>query len=641
MKKKIIYGWMLLIFGMAVISCSNLVESISTIKPVETNTVYSETFASGFGSFVQKSDSGAQVWGFNSSGYALMTGYVNSVNNANIDWLISPEIDLTNVPAAKLTFDHCARYFADVSNEATVWISEGYKDANPTSSVTWTQLKTSAFSDPNSWTFGTSGEISLTAYAGKKVRIAFKYISTSAKAGTWELKNFFVEKSEAAVNAELIYTNSFAYGIGDFKAQSVTGVLVWTYSGSYTSMTMSGYSGSNQANEDWLISPEIDLTNIQNSYLTFDHAGKFFGTPSAEATIWVSNNYVDGLPATAAWTQVNIMNYFNNTSYTFSNAGNLDLSSYGGKKIHIAFKYNSTTSVAGTWEVRNFQIYKGFATGIDTNPFTITDAIKYQSGGSAWVEGYIVGYSWPFLSQYAYYFTPDSCTQRTNIILADSTANLYASKILSVQLPRGSIRNLINLKDNKSKIGQKVKLFGTLTSSMGVAGLVNPTKYVLADGTSGTSATTDLYLATFAANLGAFTQTNVVGAQTWKWSSGFGAAMSGYSGGNIANEDWLISPIIDLTTVSSAALTFDHTINKGVVGNMRTEQTLWISVDNGTTWSQIGIPTYPAGNTWTYVNSGEINLDAYAGKKIKIAFKYLCTTTSSATWEIKNFRIYN
>ncbi|MEI8272750.1 MAG: choice-of-anchor J domain-containing protein [Paludibacter sp.] len=639
MKKKKIYGLILLISGISLSACSNLDESIAIIKPIQNNTIYSETFASSLGGFISKSVTGDQVWAENSNGYVMISGYVNSVNVANEDWLISPEIDLTTVGASHLTFEHCARYFADVSNEATIWVAEGYKSDSLPKSVTWTQLKTSAFSDPGSWVFNTSGQVSLTAYAGKKIRIAFKYISTATKAGTWEMKNFSVEKGEATVDAQVMYSNSFAYGIGDFKAQSVSGAQVWTYSSAYTCMAVSGYTSSNNANEDWLISPAIDLTNVTNSYLSFDHAGRYFGTPSAEATVWVSTT---DTVVSANWTQLNVMNYFSNTSFTFVNSGNLNLSTYAGKKIRIALKYTSSTSVAGNWEVRNFQIYNGFASGIDTHPFTVSQAITYQSGGIAWVEGYVVGYAWPFMTQYAYFFKPDSCSQRTNILMADTTGNIFSSKALAIQLPRGSLRNLLNLKDNHTRVGQKIRLYGTLNSALGIAGLTNVSKYVLADGTSGNSSTTSFFSETFASSLGLFTQTSVSGAQTWSFASGFGAKMSGYTTVNNANEDWLYSPELDLTTLTSAALSFDHTINKGVVGNMRTEQTLWIATNetNFTAFSQISIPTYPAGNTWTYVNSGEINLDAYAGKKIKLAFKYTCTTASSATWEIKNLLIY-
>jgi len=76
------------------------------------------------------------------------------------------------------------------------------------------------------------------------------------------------------------------------------------------------------------------------------------------------------------------------------------------------------------------------------------------------------------------------------------------------------------------------------------------------------------------------------------------------------------------------------------MANLKTDQTLWISVDNGATWAQLTIPIYPAGNNWTFVNSGDIDLNPYLGKNIKIAFKYISSVASSASWEVKNFRIY-
>jgi hypothetical protein len=92
---------------------------------------------------------------------------------------------------------------------------------------------------------------------------------------------------------------------------------------------------------------------------------------------------------------------------------------------------------------------------------------------------------------------------------------------------------------------------------------------------------------------------------------------------------------------TAAKLSFDHTINKGLVANMQANHTLWFSADNGTTWEQITIPTYPAGNTWTFVNSGNIVIpDKFLGiNTFKFAFKYLCSTAESASWEMRNIII--
>lgn len=639
MKKTKLYSWMLFGLGLALTACSNLDES-AFVQQTDESIIYSEPFATTKGKFIAKSVLGEQTWTQDPSrGYIGITGYVNSVNQANEDWLVSPVIDLTSIAAANLSFDY-VMHRGNFSTDASVWVSENYSNDSLPASATWVELKTNIISDPGNYVFSNSGELSLTAFAGEKIRVAIRFLSSATNSGTLELKNFLVKKGEAAIEEKVLFSDYLASSIGTFTQQSVTGAQIWAFSGSYSCMVASGYAnGVRNANEDWLISPEIDLTNVTSAYCSFEHSGQYFGNATSEATLWVSDNYSAGLPSTATWTQVTILNYF--TSFTFVSTGKLDLNSFAGKKIHVAMKYISTTAVAGTWELRNFKVYEGQAGGAEAKPLTISEASMYQSGGTAWVQGYIVGYSWPYLSQYAYYLSADTCTQKVNVLLADTNQNVYSSKCLSVQLPRGAIRNNLSLVSNKGVFGKKLKIFGTLSTNTGIAGLISPTKYTLSDGTSGTATPLTTYFSeTFAANLGAFTQTSVVGAQTWKWSSGFGATMSGFSGGNIANEDWLISPTIDLTTLSSAAMSFDHTINKGVVANMKSEQTLWVSTDDGATWKSLSIATFPAGNNWTFVNSGEIDLDAYAGKKIKLAFKYICTTSSSATWEIKNLKIY-
>ena len=47
----------------------------------------------------------------------------------------------------------------------------------------------------------------------------------------------------------------------------------------------------------------------------------------------------------------------------------------------------------------------------------------------------------------------------------------------------------------------------------------------------------------------------------------------------------------------------------------------------------------PAGNSWTFVNSGDVSLNAYEGETINIAFKYLSSADNAATWEISEIKI--
>lgn len=150
----------------------------------------------------------------------------------------------------------------------------------------------------------------------------------------------------------------------------------------------------------------------------------------------------------------------------------------------------------------------------------------------------------------------------------------------------------------------------------------------------------------FTSGLGDFTAYSVKGSETWHSENDYGATMSGYNynnSANYANEDWLISPALNLTGMSGITINFEHTINKGDLDNLTTNHTMWISTNytsgnpNNATWEEIEIVTYPNGNSWKFVSSGAITIpQSYMQENVRFAFKYLCSDTESATWEIKN-----
>jgi hypothetical protein len=116
----------------------------------------------------------------------VASGYVSSAAHASESWLVSPEIDLTGATVANVSFDHALNKFADVSNfktEATLWVK--VKDGS------WTQLTGVTYPESQSWTFVTS-KTDLSAYLNKTIQIAFRYISTTTSAGSWEVKNFAI-----------------------------------------------------------------------------------------------------------------------------------------------------------------------------------------------------------------------------------------------------------------------------------------------------------------------------------------------------------------------------------------------------------------------------------------------------------------
>ena len=153
------------------------------------------------------------------------------------------------------------------------------------------------------------------------------------------------------------------------------------------------------------------------------------------------------------------------------------------------------------------------------------------------------------------------------------------------------------------------------------------------------------YSETFAQSLGNFTQYSVSGLQYWYWKVNYGACVSGYANAlNNPNEDWLISPVYDLSSKSTATLAFSHAINFCLPEADRlNNHTLWVStncidgIPANANWTQLSIPTMPTGSNWTFVNSGSIQLPAQQlQNNVRFAFKYLSSATIASTWEIKD-----
>lgn len=159
----------------------------------------------------------------------------------------------------------------------------------------------------------------------------------------------------------------------------------------------------------------------------------------------------------------------------------------------------------------------------------------------------------------------------------------------------------------------------------------------------------DIYFfETFGSDLGDFSPYSVNGDQTWYWKNIYGAYMSGYANStNNENEDWLISPAFNFSGMQSATLSFDHALNYvPLESDKLTSHTVWISSNyqegdpNTATWTQLSIPVMPSGDNWNFVNSGNIIIPGlYMKENVRFAFKYLSTTTTTGTWEIRNLSL--
>lgn len=115
----------------------------------------------------------------------------------------------------------------------------------------------------------------------------------------------------------------------------------------------------------------------------------------------------------------------------------------------------------------------------------------------------------------------------------------------------------------------------------------------------------------------------------WKATSSIKNASGTYV--KYAAEGTLALPEIDLAGYSSASLSFTHMLN------FCTSPNDYLSVEvqcDGNVTKLTGF-TWPAGNKFVSVESGDISLNQFVGKKIRIMFHYTGTTSVSATWEIE------
>lgn len=165
----------------------------------------------------------------------------------------------------------------------------------------------------------------------------------------------------------------------EFKNVTLSGSLsyVWkqdSYNGKGYLKASAFASSKSNASEAWAVSPAINLKDSKKASLTFRHAINKIapGVPAEMCTVWASTDYT-GDVKTATWTQINVPSYPEGTSWTFIDAGTMDISAFcGNEKVYIAFKYVSTDEASGTWEVDEFCV-KGDGTAMGNGGTTTPD----------------------------------------------------------------------------------------------------------------------------------------------------------------------------------------------------------------------------------------------------------------------------
>lgn len=134
-----------------------------------------------------------------------------------------------------------------------------------------------------------------------------------------------------------------------------------------------------------------------------------------------------------------------------------------------------------------------------------------------------------------------------------------------------------------------------------------------------------------------WTAVNLIGAQEWEAQTDYVQA-SGFDNGQVENEDWVVSPEIDLTNETDLKFQISQAIN---YANDVSLMKIYVSTNytgdvTSTTWNEISLTTTPAGDSNDFILSEEYDFTAYEGETIHIALEYKSTDSDAGRWRVEN-----
>ena len=108
---------------------------------------------------------------------------------------------------------------------------------------------------------------------------------------------------------------------------------------------------------------------------------------------------------------------------------------------------------------------------------SVSDASSHIGEDEIWVYGYIVGGD---LSTAGTTVKTSKLTKATHLAIAARSSVTAKASCVSVELPKGPVRDALNLVDHPDLIGSRVYLKGSVVASyFGTTGLKGVTDYVL------------------------------------------------------------------------------------------------------------------------------------------------------------------
>lgn len=462
---------------------------------------------------------------------------------------------------------------------------------------------------------------------------------------------------------KVYWAETVAENDGGFKVHNVSDGgapgAIWTYDSKYKYWKATGYiKGKNYATESYLISPEIDLTAANNPQLSFDAALNYLKGADASAVLGVkvSQDYT-GDYATATWEDVEVPNWPAGNSWDMVNTGDIDLSKFKGEKIHIALKYTSTDKGGTTWEMNNFlveekndywdvSLYKEILDNdvVETRSLAATRATTVSPTASALYVYDGENKTWkPYTLKEAKLLVAEPALYESLGADMIEKPEAVLPTYLKQKYPYAAVGDMVAVVYNK-KADTPVVAEYTLGEDWTETTSCKLVTTTFTQDAEGISVEASMYLnETFKKDMGSFTIQDVfLNDVNWVWkldSYGYMKASAYANKANHAAESWLVSPVMDFKKSKEPELLFDHACR------FRTETpsdnlNVMVSTDYSddvktATWTALTVENWTDGTKWDFI-SNKIDLSAYNGQKVTIAFKYVSTDNVAPTWEVQN-----
>lgn len=337
-------------------------------QPASKEVLLEESFASSLGSFKNYTTSGEGAWKIDFK-TAKASGYDNAAKKttAGTYYLVSSEIDLTGVDNAYVALDYIMRYNKGNENQQLL-IADHFDPAHPDQG--WTVLN-QQWTEAADWKNFVNDKVAIpAAFLGKKVHIAFRYNTDDKSGSTWEIKNLKVQRGTVTpstpeqpvqpnTNGPLI-DESFAATLGTFTNQTTSGDGAWKVD--FKSAKASGYDNASKkttAGTYYLVSQEVDLTaaKTEGAHVALEYILRY-NKADANQQLLITDAYNPAQPE-AGWTVLN-QKWTEGSDWKTYTSANFDIpEAFLGKKVRIAFRYNSDDKSGSTWQIKNVKLALG------------------------------------------------------------------------------------------------------------------------------------------------------------------------------------------------------------------------------------------------------------------------------------------